>query len=157
MEKIGLCTITGIIGSISAYFFGEFDAGLEFLLICMTTDIITGLIVAGICKNSKKTDSGSLSSIVGFKGLGKKVIILCFVVLGYRIDNFMGTKIVKNGIELAFIINELLSIIENAGLIGVPVPKVLKNAIDVLQTKDNESDNILNQEKDQEENEGEDS
>ena len=65
---------------------------------------------------------------------------LIFVGIGYQIDLLIGTTYLKDCICIAFIANELISIIENAGLMGIPIPKVLSNAVDVLKVKAKEID-----------------
>ena len=81
-----ICTIFGVIGSAIASFFGGWDAGLATLLIFMCLDYVSGLIVAGVFKNSPKTDTGSLESKAGWKGLCRKCMTLVFVLIAYRLD-----------------------------------------------------------------------
>ena len=101
----------------------------------MTIDYISGLIVAGVFHKSPKTDTGSLESGTGWKGLCRKVMTLLFVWVAYRIDLTIGTNYIRDAVIIAFIANELISIVENAGLMGVPMPDVIVKAIDVLQKK----------------------
>lgn len=128
----------GVIGSVIASFFGGWSSDLATLMIFMGIDYITGLIVAGIFKRSKKSKNGGLESKVGFKGLAKKVMILLFVLIGYRLDLLLGSDYIRTAIVIAFIVNETISITENAGLIGVPIPKPIMNAIDILKSKEDE-------------------
>lgn len=132
-EKI--CGILGVIGSAIASFFGGWSAGLTTLLIFMCLDYISGLIVAGVFKNSPKTDTGSLESKAGWKGLCRKCMTLVFVLIAYRLDLVIGTNYIRDAVIIAFIANELISLVENAGLTGVPLPAVITKAIDVLQKK----------------------
>lgn len=125
--------VTGIVGSAIANLFGGWSSDLATLLIFMGIDFITGLIVAGVSKTSNKSENGTLSSKVGFVGLAKKVITLFFVLIGYRLDLLMGIDYIKTAVVIAFIVNETISIIENAGLMGIPIPKPIMNAIDVLK------------------------
>ena len=106
----------------------------------MGIDYLTGLVVAGVFHKSKKTDSGALESRAGFKGLCKKGVMLLFVLIGYRLDLAIGTTYIRDAVCIAFIGNELISIVENAGLMGLPIPSVITKAIDVLKTK-NENTN----------------
>lgn len=101
------------------------------------TDFLTGLIAAALCK-SGKTDSGGLSSSVGFKGIAKKVGIMLLVLIAHRIDLVLGTNYIKTAAVIAFIVNEVISIVENAGLIGVPMPAIFKKAVDLLKGKADE-------------------
>lgn len=134
--KNTICTIIGIIGSFIASLFGGWTASLTTLLIFMGIDYFTGLIVAGVFHNSPKTDTGALESRAGFKGLIRKVMILLFVLIGYRLDLAVGTTYIRDAVCIAFIANELLSIVENAGLMGIPIPAVITNAIDILKKKE---------------------
>ena len=128
-------TITGVVGGFISYVFGGWTAAMTTLCIFMAIDYLSGLVVAGIFRKSNKTESGALSSKVGFKGLFKKLMVLVFVLISSRLDMTLGTSIIRDGVCIAFIANELISIIENAGLMGVPIPKMIKKALDMLQTK----------------------
>lgn len=128
--------ITGIAGSGLSLLFGGFDEALITLLMFMLIDYVTGMIVAGVFHASKKTESGTLESRAGWKGLCKKCMTLVFIIIANRLDIQMGTTYIRDGICIAFISNELLSIIENAGLMGFQVPEILVNAIDVLKQKE---------------------
>lgn len=116
-------------------FFGGWDAGLTTLLIFMGLDYISGLIVAGVFKNSPKTDTGSLESKAGWKGLCRKCMTLIFVLVAYRLDLVIGTNYIRDAVIIAFIANETISLVENAGLMGLPLPAVITKAIDILQKK----------------------
>ena len=133
--KNGIMIGIGTVGSFIASFFGGWTASLSTLLIFMMIDYVTGLIVAGVFHNSKKTDSGALESRAGFKGLFRKGMILLLVLVGYRLDIAIGTSYIREAICIAFIANETISIIENAGLMGIKIPTVLENAIDILKKK----------------------
>lgn len=101
----------------------------------MALDYVTGLIVAGVFHNSTKTDTGTLESKAGWKGLCRKCMTLIFVLVAYRIDLILGLDYIRNAVIIAFITNELISLVENAGLMGVPLPAVITKAIDILQKK----------------------
>lgn len=133
--KAILLTITGALGGFFAYLFGGWSAALTTLILFMAMDYITGLIVAGVFKKSNKTETGALESYAGFKGLCRKGVMLLIVLVGYRLDLVIGTSYIKDAVIIAFIANEVISIIENAGLMGIPIPEVLKKAIDVLNDK----------------------
>lgn len=137
--KLELIGTLGVIGSFISGLFGGFDAAMTTLLIFMTIDYITGLIVAGVFHNSNKTANGSLESNAGFKGLIRKGMVLLIVLIGCRLDLIMGTSHIKDAVVIAFIVNELISIVENAGLMGVPMPKAVTKAIELLQHKDTEN------------------
>lgn len=135
MTKNILTSIVGIIGSAIASAFGGWTTGLTTLVIFMAIDYVTGLIVAGVFHKSAKTETGTLESRAGFKGLCRKGAMLLVVLVAYRLDLAVGTTYIKDAVIIAFIANETISIIENAGLMGVQIPDTIKNAIDVLQRK----------------------
>ena len=139
--KQTLCAIWGLIGSAIASLFGGWDAGLATLLIFMAIDYMSGLIVAGVFHTSNKTDTGALESRAGFKGLCRKGMTLLFVLVAYRLDIVIGTNYIRDAVIIAFIANETISLVENAGLMGIPLPAVIIKAIDVLQKKVEVEDN----------------
>lgn len=133
--KEGICTAVGLFGSMVAAAFGGWDEALITLIIFMVVDYISGMVVAGVFHNSKKTSTGTLESRAGWKGLCRKCVTLLFVLVAYRLDIVIGVDYMRNAVIIGFIANELISIVENAGLMGVPLPKAIQNAIDVLTTK----------------------
>lgn len=133
--KEGICFVTGAVGSFIASLFGGFDAAMVTLLIFMTVDYISGMIVAGVFKKSQKTKNGALESGAGWKGLCRKGMTLVIVLIAVRLDMIIGTNYIRDMVCIAFIANETISIIENAGLMGVPVPTVITKAIEVLKEK----------------------
>lgn len=135
MTKNILISIIGVIGSAIASAFGGWTTGLTTLVIFMAIDYITGLIVAGVFHKSTKTETGTLESRAGFKGLCRKGAMLLVVLVAYRLDLAVGTAYIKDAVIIAFMANEAISIIENAGLMGVPMNDTIKNAIDILQKK----------------------
>lgn len=141
-----ICTIIGMVGSGLAYLLGGWDSALITLLMFMAIDYVSGLIVAGIFKNSPKTDTGGLESRAGWKGLCRKGMTLLFVLIGYRLDLAIGVDYIRNAVIIGFIANELISITENAGLMGLPVPAVISNAIDVLTDRGDKDDVQINKE-----------
>ena len=104
--------------------------------ITMPFIILLRLILSGVFKKSKKTESGGLSSEIGFKGLIKKVCIIICVIVANMLDYVLKTNYIRNVVIISFITNEVISIIENLGLIGVKIPKVITNAIDILKGKE---------------------
>lgn len=136
--KVGICTGFGLVGSGIAAAFGGWDAGLITLVILMGIDYLTGFLVAAIWHKSPKSENGTLESKAGWKGLCRKGVTLLIVLIGARLDELMGTNFVRNAVIIGYSVNELISIIENAGLMGVPVPDVLQKAIEILQKKGSE-------------------
>ncbi len=140
--KMKLLTLIGVIGSWIASLFGGWDAALVTLLIFMGIDYVTGLIVAGVFHRSEKTENGMLESRAGWKGLCRKGVTLLIVLVACRLDLVMGSSFIRDAVVIAFIANETISIIENAGLMGVPVPAVITRAIEVLKNKAESGDDI---------------
>lgn len=133
--KATILTTLGFIGGFIASMFGGWDAALTTLLIFMGIDYATGLIVAGIFHKSPKSKNGSLESKAGWKGLFRKGTSLLVVLIACRLDVLMGTTFIRDGVIIAYIINETISIVENAGLMGIPIPDVITKAIEILKSK----------------------
>ena len=133
--KETIMTIFGVVGAGVASLFGGWTASMNTLLILMAIDYITGMLVAGLFHNSPKTESGLLDSHAGWKGLAKKCVVLVFVLIANRLDIAVGTTYIRDAVCIAYIANELMSIVENAGLMGVPIPGVITDAIEALKGK----------------------
>lgn len=138
--KIKLLTYVGAIGGALTSLFGGWDAALITLVVFMAIDYVTGIIVGGVFHKSPKTKSGALESKAGWKGLCRKGMTILIVLIACRLDLIMGTKFVRDAVIIAYIVNEAISIVENAGLMGLPVPAVITRAIDVLKKKEGEVD-----------------
>lgn len=134
MSKIQIIidSIAGAVGAVLGFMYGEVNGLFWALIAFMATDYITGVVVAAINKQ--------LSSEVGFKGLAKKLMILVFVSLGHIADMYVlgGTPVAMSAVMLFYIANEGLSIIENAGNLGLPVPKKLKDIMIQLKKESEE-------------------
>lgn len=128
-----ICTGIGIIGAFIASLYGGWTDGMTTLLMFMAIDYIMGLLVAGIWHKSKKTEDGRLESRAGWKGLVRKGVTMLIVLVAARLDMTIGTTMIRDTAVIGFIANEGISIIENAGLMGVPLPKVITNALEVLR------------------------
>ena len=131
--KAIICTIFGAIGGMIAHLFGGWTEDMITLIIFMAVDFIMGLIVAGVFHKSNKSQSGALSSHAGWVGLCKKGVVLLFVLITHRLDMLLGTDYIRTTAIIGFIANEVISIIENAGLMGVPLPEVIIKAIEILK------------------------
>lgn len=138
--KYIVLTIVGSIGSLASYLFGGFDKLLIALVVFMIVDFLSGLILAIVFKKSSKTENGRVSSEAGIKGLAKKIFILFMVTIAEQIDLVIGTSIVRDGAVIAFISMEGISILENASLAGLPVPRIIKNALEVLSKVEEKKD-----------------
>lgn len=138
--KYLILTIVGSLGSLASYLFGGFDKLLIALIIFMIIDFLSGLILAIVFKKSSKTKSGRVSSEAGIKGLSKKIFILFLVALAEQLDIVLGTNLVRDGAVIAFISMEGVSILENSTLAGLPVPRMIKNALEVLSKGEDKKD-----------------
>lgn len=133
--KSAILAAIGTVGSFIAAALGGWDAAIITLIIFMGIDLATGFIVSIVFKKSHKTESGAFSSAIGWKGLCKKCMVILLIVVANRLDMQIGASYVRDGVCIAFMINEAMSIIENAGLMGVPIPKVITNVLDLLKNK----------------------
>ena len=136
MKQFFIC-LAGTASALVSAAVGGWDHAIITLLTFMVIDYITGWVVAVVFKKSHKTDSGGYSSAIGLKGLCKKCMVLLLVVVANMLDVQLGANYVRDGVCIAFIVNEVMSIIENAGLMGIPVPAVITKVLDVL-TEDKE-------------------
>ena len=107
----------------------------------MAIDYVSGLTVAGVFKKSKKSENGALESRAGFKGLIRKGMALLVVLIACRLDLLIGSRsFVRDSVIIAFIVNETVSIFENMGLMGIPLPSAISKAIDILRDKAKETE-----------------
>lgn len=141
-EMITLCIST--IATFFTVLFGGWNDALTTLCVFMFIDYILGIIICFIYKKSPKTDSGGASSKVMLKGLVKKVSIIFLVLIGARADLLLSTNFIEYGVIYSFILNELLSIVENLGIMNVPIPKAILNTIDILNKRGEENDSTNN-------------
>lgn len=130
--KIYCCSLAGVIGSFVASLFGGWSEDILTLIIFMAVDFVMGLVVAGVFHKSDKSATGTLNSRAGWKGLCKKGVMLMFVLVAHRLDVLLLTDYIRTAAIIGFIANEALSIIENAGLMGVPIPQPIAKAIESL-------------------------
>lgn len=135
MPKPALCAALGVLGGAVSAAFGGWDNSLEILVFLMGADYLTGLIVAGVFHRSNKSKSGTLESRAGLKGLLRKFAMLVIVCVANAVDILMGTAFIRDAVVIGFVANEGLSILENAALMGVPIPDALKNSLEILQKK----------------------
>ena len=140
-EKI-LQAVSAGVGIVISFFCG-LPPIIWVLLAVMTMDFITGIMV-GVTGKSPNTEYGGLSSSAAFLGLAKKIIILIVVALAHLLDYAVATS---SGIDFAaisgatcfwFVASEGISIIENAALMGVPIPDQIKQLLEVMRGKKND-------------------
>ena len=137
-NRAAFIAATGFLGGIIAELFGGWDSDITTLIIFMAADYIMGIIVAAIFKKSDKSESGALSSRSAWTGLIKKFATLLIVLIAHRLDVLLGVAYIRTAAVIGFCSSELVSIVENAGLMGVPLPPVIIKAIDILKNKDND-------------------
>ena len=130
--KETVCTVFACMGAALSWAFGGWDAALAALIICMAVDYLSGSIVALVFHNSKKSESGCYNSAYGLKGLCKKGLML-FVLVAVQMDLVLGADYVRDAVCVGFCTNEVLSITENLGLAGVPMPQAVVKALEQLQ------------------------
>lgn len=125
----------GTIGSFFVRLLGGWGEDMETLLIFMGIDFLLGLLIAAVWKKSGKSKTGALSSWSAWKGLIRKGASLLVVLVAHRLDLMLGCDYIRTAVVIAFCANELISIVENLGIMGVPLPSVITKAIDVLKEK----------------------
>ena len=138
--KDTICTVIGLIGGVIASLFGGWDTALQTLVIFMAIDYITGLLVAGVFHASPKTKTGALESKAGWKGLIRKgeTLLIVLVVLLFTFKSAgmpLLLIVVRDAAIIGFSANEAISIVENAGLMGLPIPAAITKAIDILKQR----------------------
>lgn len=118
--------------SVLGYFLGGFDSMMITLLIFMTLDYLTGVMVA--IKKKK------VNSKIGFEGILKKILILIMVGMANQLGNTINVDGIRYLVIAFYLANEGISIIENAGKFGVPIPEKLKDILEQLKEKGSEKD-----------------
>lgn len=132
--KYKIFTALALAGSAVAELFGGWDMALETLLILMAADWITGgILLPAVFGKSPKSPNGALESRAGWKGLCRKGMTLFYILIAARLDRLLDMDYIRNAVCIGFIANELLSIVENAGLMGVPLPAMIRKVIDILK------------------------
>lgn len=114
-------------GGFFGWFVGGLDGVLYALIVFVAVDYATGLMAAGLERK--------LSSSVGFRGIFKKVVIFCLVAVGHMIDaHVIGNgSVLRTAVIFFYLSNEGISILENAGRIGLPIPEKLKRVLEQLK------------------------
>lgn len=125
--------VCALLGAVVSFSFGIWSESLTLLLILMAIDYFTGVAAA------IKTGSG-LNSNIGFWGLFKKALILLVMMIAHRLDVLLGIDIVMGSAVFFYIANELLSVIENYGRLGLPIPERLKRIVLVLRDRAGEAE-----------------
>ena len=131
----GIAAVGGAVAGI----FGEWSALMTILAAVMVLDYISGVLVA-VSGKSLKTEGGHLDSKVGFIGLAKKAFIIVIVLMATLLDKALGAEamVFQTATVCYYIANEGISVVENAGLMGLPVPDVVKRALEQMKEKKGE-------------------
>ncbi|KEF37568.1 toxin secretion/phage lysis holin [Schinkia azotoformans MEV2011] len=130
MEQLGsfLKFFIAIGGSIVSFLYGGLDSLLMIFTGLVVIDYVSGLLAS--------STEGKLSSQVGFKGIAKKIMIFALIAVAHFVDQLLGNNhLIRDATIFFYMANELLSIIENAGRLGIPIPGFLKNAVNLLRNK----------------------
>lgn len=127
--------IIGAVGGFVTALLGGWDYAMQLLVIAMAVDYLSGVMVAGVWHKSSKSESGKLESRAGFKGLCRKGMILGLVLVAHYMDLAIGTQYIRDAIVIGFSANEIFSILENLGLMGIEYPPAIKNALEALKGK----------------------
>lgn len=122
--------LAGAAGACASFLFGGWSAALGTLFFFVFADYLTGVFAAG--------SKGELSSKAGVKGISKKVFIFLLVAVAHHVDLYLGAgSTFRDGTVVFFVANEALSILENTGRMGVPVPPKFAEMIETLRGKGN--------------------
>lgn len=133
--KVQYMAVISILGGAATSLFGGWDYAMQLLVISMIVDYISGVMLAAIWHKSSKSKDGALESGAGFKGLVRKAMILAMVLIAHHMDLAINTNYIRDALVIGFSANEILSILENVGLMGIEYPKVINNAIEILKKK----------------------
>ncbi|TVX93058.1 phage holin family protein [Paenibacillus agilis] len=128
-EQVAATATVGAFGTMAAYMFGGWPTLLQVLLMMVIIDYVSGITAAGL--------TGTLRSGIGFIGIARKILIFLIVAIAHQVDLVLGDQhMIRDATIFFYMANELLSIIENAGRMGVPVPSVIRKAIEILKDKE---------------------
>jgi toxin secretion/phage lysis holin len=119
--------IAALFGAVMGYLFGGWSPLVSLLVTFVVIDYVTGMLAGAY--------TGQLSSKVGYRGIAKKVMLFSIVAVAHLIDSAIHFNIVMTATIYFYLSNELLSILENAGRTGLPVPDQIKNAVSILKGK----------------------
>lgn len=127
--------LLSFLGSLLCCCFGGWNKSLITLTFFIAIELLVGLL-KGVCGKSEKSENGGISSKVMRQGFIKKFLIYVYVAIGHFLDGYIGIDFCRESICIYFIINELISITENIGILGVPMPAVVNKCIDILKNKE---------------------
>lgn len=140
MKREVFCMVLGSLATVGVKLFGAWTPTLRVVLVLMGIDFLAGFVVAAVFKKSPKSETGAADSMSMFKGLCKKVGMLFVIAAAHQIDIALGVDYIMIATTYGFIANETLSILENAGLMGIVKSEVLINALDILKSRGNKTE-----------------
>ena len=121
---------------------GRWSPTLQVLVLLMFADYISGITLAW--------HRHSLSSRIGASGIARKIAMLGLVALGHQADTVMGTSLLRDVCALFYVANEALSITENCASLGIPLPKVLIQALHHIKSEaDSDKISLISREENQ--------
>lgn len=132
MKQTALNLSSAVVGTFVSYAFGEWSNLMSLFLLAICIDYLTGMAA------SVKENKG-LSSQTGFWGLARKALMLLIIMLAHRMDMLQGGQAIMIGAIYFYLANELLSITENYGRLGLPLPDQVKRVIHILKSKGGQS------------------
>lgn len=130
MERMDMMIRWGaaVIGGLTSFLFGGWSSLLGALVLFTAIDYVTGFLAAG--------KEGKLSSQVGRWGIARKVVMFLVVAVAYQLDQVLGDgTVLRDAVIFFYLANELLSILENAGRLGLPIPPIIRQAVEILRQK----------------------
>lgn len=130
MKDYTIQIFSAVFGGVISFLYGGLTPILTTLVALICIDFATGVMHAIA---EQKLNSRTCS-----KGIAKKVYILALVAVGHLVDNTIGADICMSAVACFYIANESMSIIENAGKIGLPIPQKLIDVLEQLNGKENE-------------------
>ncbi|TVX91773.1 phage holin family protein [Paenibacillus agilis] len=134
-EQVAATATFGVFGTFTAFMFGGWPTLMQVLLMMIIIDYVTGIIAAGV--------TGTLRSRVGLVGISRKIFIFLIIAIAHQVDLVLGDQhMLRDASIFFYMANELLSIIENAGRMGVPIPSTIKKAIEILHEKGGDDDDV---------------
>jgi toxin secretion/phage lysis holin len=128
MKQNIISSATAITGGMIAFMMGEWSQLLTLFLFIVVLDYVSGL-------GASIVEGKGLSSAVGYKGLIKKFAVILIIALAHQIDKALGMEMIMSGAIYFFLANELISVIENYGRMGLPLPPQIKKVIQILKEK----------------------
>jgi len=132
LKETGLYGFLAFLGSMISSSLGGWTPELTLMVILMGADYVTGIFAS-------LREGRGITSSISFWGLLKKGLMMLAVLIGYQVDSVMNTQVVMTGCIYFWYANEIISLTENYGRLGLPMPEVIKKKIAVLKSKSDEN------------------